>query len=151
MLYGQMSLAKNWRFAPKRDVMRNFWRDTICRFEWTRPMIDPRYRGQVLGAGIGVSITSRYWGQPIRGLVYSKRQFMSLHFAWHSAFDSSYRGLAICVDLKMLAVVKEKNNIYWQYLIFSLSRPTIIITASRSNQKIPEIVIRGSTHGGVWT
>ena len=57
----------------KRDVMWNFWRDTICHFEWTRPLIGPRYRGHLLGAAIGC----RYRGQPIRGLVHSKRQIMS--------------------------------------------------------------------------
>ena len=26
-------------FGPKRDLMQNFWRDRICSFEWTRPLI----------------------------------------------------------------------------------------------------------------
>ena len=45
----------------------------ICRFEWTRPLIGPRYRGQQSGAAIG----GGYRGQPIRGLVNSKQQIMS--------------------------------------------------------------------------
>ena len=65
-----MKIAK----LQKRDVMRNFWRDTICYFEWTRPLIGPRYRWQLLVEAIG----GCYWGQPIRGLVHSKRQIMSL-------------------------------------------------------------------------
>ena len=51
-----------------------------------------------------------------------------------------YTNICICSE--------KKVNIYEQYLIFSLSRPTIFITVSKSNWKIPEIVIRGSRHWG---
>ena len=45
-IHTTQNLSK-WR---KRDVMQNFWRDTICRFEWTRSLI-----GRVLWASIGGS------------------------------------------------------------------------------------------------
>ena len=58
----------------KRDVMQNFWRDKICCFESTRPLIGcPQYLPPILAP----DTCPRYLG-PIRGLVHSKRQIVSL-------------------------------------------------------------------------
>ena len=40
-LYNKI-LEQQKKKLQKRDVMLNFWRDTICYFEWTRPLIGPR-------------------------------------------------------------------------------------------------------------
>ena len=91
---GCWKMSKITELEQKRDVMQNFWRDMICHFEWTRHLIGPRYWGQVMGQvsgapigcryrGLlsGVSIGGRNQGQPIRGLVHSKRQIRN--FAWY--------------------------------------------------------------------
>ena len=60
----------------KRDVMQNLWRDIICRFEWTRPLISalntcPQYLPMILAP----DSCPRYLGS-IKDLLHSIRQIM---------------------------------------------------------------------------
>ena len=68
LIFNQMADTSPFKISQKRDIMWNFWRDTICCCEWTRPLIGPRYRGQVLIAGIEGFYQGQVLGAANQGL-----------------------------------------------------------------------------------